>query len=473
MLAHGFHPDFEDAVRAQAEKLEKAPPVDPPAIQRKDLRNLFWSSIDNDTSRDLDQIEWAEKLPNGMTRVLVGVADVDRDVPKGSPIDLHAAFETTTVYTGVQNFSMIPDELSTGLTSLNENEDRPAMVVEFVHDSEGNLQSGNAYPVVVRNHAQLAYNGVGAWLEGTGPAPAKVAASPDLQAQLKLQSESARQLAIARCKRGALNLESIEPSPVFTDGQVTGVEAVKKNRATELISDFMIAANQVIAQNLSGKKVSSIRRIVRTPERWDRIVALAAGLGEKLPADPSAIALDAFLRKRRDADPDRFPDLSLMVIKLMGPGEYVVERPGDPDPGHFGLAVHDYTHSTAPNRRYADLITQRLIKAAFTNQPPPYTDAELDKIARDCTTKEDAARKVERAMRKHIAAVAMAGRIGQTFDAIVTGASDKGTYVRTLSPPIEGRVIKGEQGLDVGDRVKVTLLNTDPQRGFIDFGRSA
>jgi len=471
MIANGFRPDFDDAVRAQVARLKASgTPSHSPAA--KDLRGLLWSSIDNDTSRDLDQIEVAERLPDGTTRVLVGIADVDSAVPKSSPIDVHAERESTTVYTGVENFSMIPEELSTGLTSLNENEDRSCMVIEIVHDAEGNVQSGDVYPALVRNRAQLTYNGVGAWLEGAGPAPPKVAASPDLQAQLKQQDEAAQQMRVARCKRGALNLESIEPNPVLTNGQITGVAAAQKNRATELIEDFMIAANQVIAQTLSARKVSSIRRVVRTPERWNRIVELAANLGETLPATPDSNALNAFLLKRRATDPDHSPDLSLAVIKLMGPGEYVVERPGDPDPGHFGLAVHDYTHSTAPNRRYADLVTQRLIKAALASQPAPYPDSELDVIAQNCTSKEDAARKVERAMRKHIAAVALANRVGEMFDAIVTGVSPKGTYVRTIHPPVEGRVMRREQGLDVGDRVRVTLLDTNPQRGFIDFARS-
>lgn len=471
MLANGFRPDFEDAVRAQTAQLRINMPPTPKNAAARDLRDLPWSSIDNDTSRDLDQIEVAERLPNGTTRVLIGIADVDTAVPKGSPIDLHAEREGTTVYTGVENFSMIPEALSTGLTSLNESEDRCCIVIEIVHDTEGNVQSGDAYQALVRNHAQLAYNGVGAWLDGTGAPPTKVAASSAIEAQLKLQDEAAQQMRGARCRRGALNLESIEPNPILTNGQVTGVAAAQKNRATELIEDFMIAANEVIARMLSASKVSSIRRVVRTPERWNRIVELAASLGETLPAAPDSNALNEFLLKRRAVDPIHSPDLSLAVIKLMGPGEYVMERPGDPDPGHFGLAVHDYTHSTAPNRRYADLVTQRLIKAALANQPAPYPDSELENIARNCTLKEDAARKVERSMRKHIAAVALSNRIGESFDAIVTGVTPKGTFVRTIHPPAEGRVMRGEQGLDVGDRVRVKLLDTNPQRGFIDFGR--
>lgn len=468
MIEHGFDPDFPKGVDQQIAQIRTRHPE----AGLRDLRNLPWSSIDNDTSRDLDQIEVAERTGDDI-RVRVAIADVDASVDTRTPIDRHASDQTTTVYTGVKNFSMLPDELSTGLTSLNEGEDRSAMVIEYTVAKDGSIGSPDIYRALVRNHAQLAYNAVGAWLESNADAPAKLAASAELQAQLKLQDEASEVLCAARHQLGALDFDRVEAEAVVSDGEVEDVRARQRNRATRLIEDFMIAANHVMAQTLSRAGVSSIRRVVKTPERWPRIAALAQQYGQKLPAEADSGALNTFLQTIQHKDPDHYQDISLAVIKLMGPGEYVVERPGDPDPGHFGLAVHDYTHSTAPNRRYADLITQRLIKAAFTNQPPPYSDAELDKIARDCTTKEDAARKVERAMRKHIAAVAMAGRIGQTFDAIVTGASDKGTYVRTLMPPIEGRVIKGEQGLDVGDRVKVTLLNTDPQRGFIDFGRSA
>jgi exoribonuclease-2 len=473
LIEQGFHPDFPPEVRAQAAQLQTKPPDLNSSPNVRDLRSLLWSSIDNDTSRDLDQIEVAERLPDGTTRVLIGIADVDAYVAKGSPIDQYAASEGTTLYTGVHNFSMLPEELSTNLTSLLEDVDRLCVVIEMVVGADASVQSGQAYPALVRNCAQLAYSGVGPWLEGTAPPPAKVAASADLQAQLKLQDEIAQKMREARYRMGALNIDSIETTPVLSNGQITGIQAARKNRASELIEDFMVGANGVIARMLSEKHVSSIRRVVKTPERWDRIVALAATLGEKLPAEPDSGALNAFLLKRKAVDPVHSPDLSLAVVKLMGPGEYVVDHPGDAEQGHFGLAVHDYTHSTAPNRRYADLVTQRLVKAALANQPGPYSDGELEGIAKNCTLKEDAARKVERAMRKRIAAVALSGRIGETFRAVVTGVTPKGTFVRTLDPPADGLVVQGAQGLDVGDQVRVKLLRTDAARGFIDFGRVA
>jgi exoribonuclease-2 len=467
MLDHGFHPDFSPQVRAQIQSIRTAKPVAPgPAV--KDLRNLLWSSIDNDTSRDLDQIEYAEKLPDGSTRVLVGIADVDGSVPKGSPIDVQAAGETTSVYTGVATFPMLPEELSTDMTSLNEGADRAAIIIEIPVGADGGVGTGQWYRAVVRNKAQLTYNAVGAWLEQKGAAPAKVAASADLQKQLKIQDEAAQRMRAARFRSGALTIESIETTPTMVNGQVTGLETMLKNRATQLIEDFMIAANEVIARLLSASGVASIRRVVKTPERWPRIVELAASMGEKLPETPDSSALSDFLTKRNAEDPVHAPDLSLAIVKLMGPGEYVVERPGDAPQGHFGLAVQDYTHATAPNRRFADLVTQRLIKAGNS-----YTAAELDVIANNCTLREDMARKVERAMKKRIAAAALSGRVGEVFSAVVTGVTPKGTFARIFNPPAEGRVVKGEKGLDVGDQVRVKLLDTNVQRGFIDFGRTS
>jgi VacB/RNase II family 3'-5' exoribonuclease len=473
MYERGFSPDFSEEVRAQVADLESrdGPPSVGPGI--KDLRDLVWSSIDNDTSRDLDQIEVAESLPNGGTRILIGIADVDTTVLQGTAIDLHAASESTSVYTGVETFPMLPEELSEGLTSLLEGVDRLSLVIEFVIDQAASVQSGIAYLALVRNHAQLTYNGVGPWLEGSCGPPAKIAGSADLQAQIKLQDEAAQRLRDARYRMGALNFDSIETTPVITDGQITGIHSVQKNRASQLIEDFMIAANGVIARLLSTSHVSSIRRVVRTPERWDRIVELARGLGERLPAEPDSAALSAFLLKRKAADPVHSPDLSLAVVKLMGPGEYVVNRPGDTEQGHFGLAAHDYTHSTAPNRRYADLVTQRLVKAVLGGKPGPYGDDALEAIARNCTLKEDAARKVERNMRKRIAAVALSSRIGETFRAVVTGVTPSGTFVRTIDPHADGMVVRGEQGLDVGDQVRVTLVSTDPRHGYIDFARAS
>jgi len=469
MLENGFEPEYPPQARQQLAELKARPPQVAPGGDVRDLRNLLWSSIDNDTSKDLDQIEVAERLANGDTKILVGIADVDVFVFRDTPIDRHAAKQTTTVYTGVRNFHMLPEELSTGASSLLEDADKLCVVIEFVVSNDGHIQSSDVYRAVVRNKAQLTYNAVGAWLEGRDAAPEKVAASSELQAQLKLQDEVAQALKTERFGHGALTIESTETHPVMVKDQVVDIARQEKNRATELIEDFMIAANEVVARMLD--KVPSIRRIVKTPERWSRIVELAAEKGEKLPAQPDSKALNEFLMKRKAADPDHFADLSLAVIKLMGPGEYVLERPGDPAPGHFGLAVQDYTHSTAPNRRFADMVTQRLIKAMLAKQAGPYSENELAAIAQNCTLKEDAARKVERQMSKRIAAVAMSNRIGEIFDAIVTGVTPKGTFVRVLKPHIEGLLARGQQGVDVGDKLRVRLISTDPQRGYIDFAR--
>jgi VacB/RNase II family 3'-5' exoribonuclease len=471
MLENGFELDAQPGASQQLADLARRPPLVAPGGDVRDLRGLLWSSIDNDTSRDLDQIEVAERLPDGTTRVMVAIADVDAFVPKGSPIDQDAARQTTTVYTGVRNFPMLPEALSTGATSLLEAADKVALVIELGVGSNGHVQSSTVYRAVVRNTAQLTYNAVGRWLEGSAPAPPKVAASPDLQAQLRLQDAAAQALRNERYRHGALNIETIETRPVMLNDQIVGVEQEEKNRATELIEDFMIGSNEVVARLLDARQVSSIRRVVKTPKRWDRIVTLAAQLGGVLPASPDSKALNDFLIARKAKDPDHFADLSLAVIKLMGPGEYVLERPGDPEQGHFGLAVEDYTHSTAPNRRFADLVTQRLVKAVLANQPAPYSDDELGRVASNCTAKGDAARKVERAMSKRIAAVAMSGRIGETFDAIVTGVTPQGTFVRVINPHIEGLLAHGQQGVDVGDKLRVKLIRTDVERGFIDFER--
>ena len=470
MQAQGFEPDFPPEVQEQLSDIHAHPPQLVSSIQVRDLRNLLWSSIDNDTSKDLDQIEVAERLPNGDVKVMIGIADVDAFVAKDSPIDQHAKRETTSVYTGVTIFPMLPNELSTGASSLLPDVDRPAVVTEFVVNAGGELSSGIVYRAIVRNKAQLTYNAVGAWLEGTAPAPPKVAASSDLQAQLKLQDQTAQALKKLRFEHGALNLETSEVIPLLLDQQVTGVAKVEKNRATDLIEDFMIAANGVVARLL--EKVSSLRRIVRTPKHWDGIVRLAAEAGETLPAAPDSKALNNFLIKRKTADPDHFADLSLAVIKLVGPGEYVLERPGDSPEGHFGLAVQDYTHSTAPNRRFPDVVTQRLIKASLDGKPGPYSDNDLAAIATNCTQKGDAARKVEREMSKRLAAMAMSHRVGETFDAMVTGTTPKGTFVRVMQPHMEGLLAQGAQGLHVGDKLRVKLVRTDVQHGFIDFSKA-
>jgi exoribonuclease-2 len=469
MTEHGFDPEFPaDAERQLAD-------IRPHLAQGlQDFTSLLWSSIDNDESRDLDQIEWAERVAGGI-RVLVAIADVDSLVAKATPIDTHAARETTTVYAGVRNFPMLPERLSTDLTSLSEGQDRDAVVIEMLVAGDGAIASSRIYRALVRNRAQLAYSAVGPWLEGTpeaaGAPPPKVAASADLGAQLKLQDEAAHLLREARHRLGALTFDRAEVQPVMANGEVRDIEARRANRASRLIEDFMIGANEVMARTLRDAGVSSIRRVVKAPERWARIMELAESYHDKLPPEPDAAALDAFLMRRKQADATHYADVSLSVLKLMGPGEYVASRPGDTGQGHFGLAAHDYTHSTAPNRRFADLVTQRLLKALEAKAPQPYTDDELDAIARNCTLKEDAARKVQRDMTKRIAAVALQHRVGQQFDAVVTGVTPKGVFVRIVDPPVEGRLMHGEQGVDVGDRLHVTLLGADPQRGFIDFGR--
>jgi VacB/RNase II family 3'-5' exoribonuclease len=466
MIDHGFDPDFPKGSDAQIAQIRTRHPD----AGLRDLRNLPWSSIDNDTSRDLDQIEVAERTPGGIL-VRVAIADVDSSVDQRSPIDRHASDQTTSVYTGVKTFPMLPEELSTDLTSLNENQDRMAMVIEYVVAPDGSIGSPDIYRALVRNHAQLAYNAVGAWLESSDAAPPKLAASAELQAQLKLQDEASELLCEARHKVGALDFDRVEAEAVITDGTVQDVKARQRNRATRLIEDFMIAANHVMAQTLSSAGVSSIRRIVRTPERWPRIVALAQQHGHKLPPEPDSGALNALLTTLKKTDPDRYPDISLAVIKLMGPGEYVMTRAGAPDPGHFALAVHDYTHSTAPNRRFADLVTQRLVKAVLSKRAAPYTDGDLDAIANNCTEKEDAARKVERKMAKRVAAAALHSRIGQVFRGVVTGNTPKGVFVRIDAPPAEGMLVRGQQGADVGDVLRVKLVDTNPQSGYIDFVR--
>ncbi|HZD47782.1 MAG TPA: RNB domain-containing ribonuclease [Silvibacterium sp.] len=468
MAEHGFEPDFSPEVNRELAALVAHPPR--ASAEAKDLRHLLWSSIDNDTSRDLDQIEYVEKLSNGDLRVMIGIADVDLYVPKGSAIDQHATVETATVYSGVTIFPMLPEVLSTGLTSLLEEQDRACIVTEFVFGSQNQTPASRIYPALVRNKAQLAYSSVGSWLEGKAEAPARLAKSEELQAQLYLQNHVAQRLRTERFERGALTLETIETRAVIEGGAID-IAPEERNLATDLIEDFMVAANGVVARTLREKHIPSIRRIVKTPKRWDRIVQLAGQTGEKLPAEPDSKALNDFLCRRKEQDPDHFADLSLAVVKLMGPGEYVLERPDDKPEGHFALAVEDYTHSTAPNRRYADLVTQRIVKAMIAGKPSPYSNEELAAIATNCTAKATAERKVEREMQKRIGAVALRHRIGNTFRAIVTGVTDRGTFVRTLEPHVDGMLVHGQQGVDVGDKLSVKLVRTDPVHGFIDFAR--
>jgi VacB/RNase II family 3'-5' exoribonuclease len=469
MVREGFHPDFPNGTEAQVAQI-RASLSTLNEKDAQDLRGPLWSSIDNDTSRDLDQIEVAERVDGGI-RVRVGIADVSAVVSKDTPIDQHAASQTETIYTAVRNFSMLPTELSTDMTSLNENQDRAAHVVEFVVDAQGVVGQTSIYRAVVRNKAQLAYSHVGPWLEGKAGPDAKVAASAGLQAQLRLQDEAAVALRAQRVRQGALEFSRAEADPVVVDGKVESIGTAFHNRATDLIEELMIASNETMAKTLRAAKRSCIRRVVRSPERWARIVELVGRHGTVLPAEPDSGALNAFLQAQQAADAVHYPDLSLAIIKLMGPGEYVLAKGDEDEPlGHFGLAVQDYAHSTAPNRRFPDLVTQRVVTAMLANEPPPYSDAELAAIAAHCTERESAARKVERAMVKRVAAVALAGSIGKTFHGVITGASEKGTYVRVFDPPVEGKIVRGANGLDVGDTVDVTLLHTDPQHAFIDFG---
>jgi VacB/RNase II family 3'-5' exoribonuclease len=446
-------------------------PAKDPDEGARDLRSLAWSSIDNLESRDLDQIEVAEKLPDGSIRVLVGIADVDAVVPKGSPIDHFAWMNTVSLYTGVHTFAMLPEELSTDRTSLLEDgKDRLAVVTEIVVRTDGSLDDGKTqiYIAKVNNKAKLVYEPVGAWLEGHGVAPHGGQVIAD---QLKIQDEAAQRLRKVRHLHGALDLETVEASPVMKGEKIVALEVQDQNRARNLIEDLMIAANGATARYLENLKRSSVRRVVAKPKRWDRIVLLAGSFGTKLPAEPDAKALNAFITARRAAEPDKFADLSLSIVKLLGPGIYALQRANEPDLGHFGLAVDDYQHSTAPNRRYPDLITQRLLKTAARGAEPAYTDSELEVLANHCTERENAARKVERTMRKVVAAEYLTPRIGESFDGIITGVSDKGVFVRLFSPPAEGRIVRNEHGLDVGDKVRVKLVDTVVARGFIDFVR--
>ncbi|HEY0779950.1 MAG TPA: RNB domain-containing ribonuclease, partial [Gemmatirosa sp.] len=434
-------------------------------------------SIDDASSRDLDQVEVAELLLDGRVRVRVGIADVDGLVPRDSALDRHAAVNTTSVYTGLVTFPMLPEALSTDRTSLNADADRPTLVIDFIADGDGSVAEGAVYLARTVNHARLSYDALGPWLEGSGPVPDAVARVPGMDAQLRLQDATARRLRTQRVARGALQLETIEARPVVRDGVVTGLTVTPKSPARDLIEDFMVAANSVIAERLEAAGVTSIRRVVRIPERWDRIAALAHARGDTLPAAADPAALSAFLGRQRAAHPEGYGELSLAVVKLLGPGEYAVEQPGDTTLNHFGLAAQDYTHGTAPNRRYADLVTQRLVtfmlaRAAGTEVAAPYADGALTSIAAHCTERENAARKVERLTRKQAAAALLAGRVGETFQAVVTGAKPNGTYVRVAAPPVEGRVVHGAEELDVGDTTRVRLVSVDPARGWVDFARA-
>ena len=465
----GFEPDFPPEAARESEGSESvgARAASDPRV--RDLRGMLWSSIDNKESRDLDQVEYVERDATGF-RVFVGIADVDAYVPKGSAVDLHAALNTVSVYTPAEVFPMLPLRLSTGLTSLVEGADRLAVVMELCVSGGGEVRCESAYRALVHNRAKMDYDTVGAWLEGRGAAPEAFKKTEGLEAQVRLQDEVAGALHELRRRSGALELEREELVPVLDDeGRVVRLEDRRHNRAQTIIESLMIAANTSMAELLGEKGVPSLRRVVRAPERWPLLMEKAASYGERLPDEPDPRALSDFMRKRRAADPGGYSELSLAVLKMMGPGDYLVEAPGLEQEGHFGLAVNDYTHSTAPNRRFPDLVTQRCLKSAAAGAPAPYTREELEVIAERCNLMESAARKVERRMRKVAAAAMLSAHVGETFAAVVTGVKPKGTFARLLRPPADGRIVKGFRGLDVGERVRVRLISTDPDRGFIDF----
>ena len=469
MLERGLLPDFSAEALAELGRIDAPAATDGASV--RDLRDLLWASIDNDDSLDLDQLTVAEAMPGDQVRIRVAVADVDALVHNGCAIDDHARNNTTSIYTAAEIFPMLPEKLSTNLTSLNPDEERLSIVVDMTIGADGSLQGSDIYRARVRNHAKLAYNSIAAWLDGSGAMPAAIAAVEGLDQNLRMQDRVAQDMKHLRSAHGALSLETIEARPIFDGDELCDLAVEEKNRAKDIIEDFMIAANGVTARYLSAKKCPSIRRVVRTPKRWERIVELAQAHRFKLPNRPDSQALEKFLLQEKAADPLRFPDLSLSVIKLLGSGEYIAESPGEAAPGHFGLAVRDYTHSTAPNRRYTDLITQRLLKAAIAGRPSPYRKDELDALAEHCTEEEDAANKVERQVGKSAAALLLQPKIGQRFDGLVTGASSKGTWVRLLTMPVEGRLVHGSGGVDVGDRIRVELMSVDVERGYIDFRR--
>ncbi len=465
MEARGLKPDLSVEAAHQLHTLN----LPAPKGDSQDLRELLWCSIDNDDSRDLDQLTYAQREQNGETTFFIAIADVDALVPKDSPIDLHAKINTTSVYTPAKIFPMLPDKLSTDLTSLNPNEDRLAVVIKIKVDPEGEILDSSIFEAWVQNKAKLTYKRVGAWLDGKAEVPDKVKNTPGLEETLKCQHATAQVIKQRRHVIGALTLESPEVEAKLRENGQVVLETTQHTGADELIENFMIAANFVMASKLRDAQIPSLRRVVRVPKRWDRIVEVAAQFDTKLPKEPDPVALESFLVKRKKNDPETFPDLSLTIIKLLGRGEYIVEIPTDKPVGHFGLAVSEYTHSTAPNRRYPDLITQRQCKALIAGKGNPYTFEELKALADHCTLQEDVATRVERHMNKVAAAMLLSSQIGSVFKGIITGSGDVGTWVRIFSPPVEGKIVQGFEKLDVGDRVKVKLVSVEISKGFINF----
>ena len=467
MKERGLEPEFPTGALRELAALTGPGDDSSPTI--RDLTALPWSSIDNDDSLDLDQLTACAAMGGGVVKVFVAVADVDALVKKNSAIDLHARTNTTSVYTSARVFPMLPERLSTDLTSLNEGQERLAIVTEMVLDRDGLVTHSTVHRAWVRNQAKLAYDAVAAWIDGEGDLPEAARAIPGMDEQLRTQDAVAQRMRIRRREQGSLDLETFQPRAVFEGERVVDIRQQVQNRARQLIEEFMIGANTCTAQFLAQQGVIALRRVVRSPERWHRIVEVAAKYAEHLPAEPDSLALEGFLARRRMADPLRFPDLSLVIVKLMGSGEYVVEDPRGEPIGHFGLAVRDYTHSTAPNRRYPDLVTLRMVKALLQGERSPYATGELALLAEHCTQQEDAAQKVERSVRKSEAALYLQGRVGQTFDAMVTGRTDSATWVRIFSPPAEGMLVGGGPSLDVGQPLRVKLVDTNVERGFIDF----
>ncbi|PKN72386.1 MAG: ribonuclease II [Candidatus Cloacimonetes bacterium HGW-Cloacimonetes-3] len=470
MLERGLLTDFT------ATELAELDTISFPAIMNnsaaRDQRELIWCSIDNSDSRDLDQLTYAEAIGNGDVKIYVAIADVDAVVEAKSELDKHAHHNTCTVYTAAALFPMLPEKLSADLTSLGFHAERMAVIVEMLIAPDGSIKSSLLYRAMVKNKAKLSYHKLAEWLEGRASVPNSVSQVKGLEANLRLQDKVAQKMKELRHEHGALEFETIHASPVFENEILKDLVQDRSNRAKDIVADFMIAANGAVARYLNSQKYPSLRRVVRTPQRWDRIVELAEEHGTTLPAEPNAKALNQFLMAAKTADPLRFPDVSLSVIKLLGGGDYTIELPGDNAEGHFGLAVKDYTHSTAPNRRYPDLITHRLVKAALSGQPVPYNNAELEELARHCTLTENTVKKVERQVDKSAAALLLQSRIGDVFDGIVTGAAGKGTWVRLLHLPVEGRLISGHEGMDVGHKLRVQLVSTDVERGFIDLRKA-
>lgn len=468
MKKYGFEPKFPKSVILEVNAINAEIPPDDQGDVR-DLRTLLWSSIDNYDSMDLDQIEYCERGQNGKIKIKVAIADVDLYVPKHSQADLYAAYNGTSVYTDIETFTMLPDKLSKGITSLLPGQDCRAVVIEYTVLPDGSIRHGDVYQALVSNKAKLIYEEVGEWLEETRAIPETVREVPGLEEQLRLQNEATFRMRRYRMKHGALDLETIEVSTIIEEGSVRDLVIQRQNMARCLIEEFMIAANGTMVAYLGKAGIPMIQRVVLTPKYWDEIVMKAATYGEKLPSKPDSKALSKFLIRQKEADPECFPDLSLTIIKLMGPGEYMALEPGEPPLGHFGLAVTDYTHSTAPNRRYVDLIIQRLLRSVIDREKSPYTLEELIELSAWLSDREKGSKKVERFMRKAAAAVLLQDRIGESFDAFVTGASEEGIYVRLITPPAEGRVMQGGYGLTVGQKVRVRLINTNPYKGYIDF----